>query len=122
MDFLEHTAQALEMIEDAMKSTAVQTCSWCHEPPVVGQGPATGAIKWACQIHAPLLDNQTYQTYQIYHPSPRMARAIALRKAIYALQPGKIPPAAQMTLLIADALEQEADLAKLQGVIVEDHP
>ena len=58
-----------------------------------------------------------------YHPSPRMARAIALREAIYALQPGQVPPAAQMTLLLHDALEQEADLAKTQAIVTEEnHP
>jgi len=57
-----------------------------------------------------------------YHPSPRMARAIALREAIYALNPGKVPPAAQFTLLLHDALEQEAELAKAKGVVMEEFP
>lgn len=56
-------------------------------------------------------------------PSPRMARAIALREAIYALQPGKVPPAAQLTLLIFDALQAEAELEKIKTIVMEDsHP
>lgn len=69
---------------------------------------------------AKVLDMTEEAISKPYQPSPRMVRAIALREAIYALQPGKVPPAAQMTLLIADALEQEADLAKLQGVVLEE--
>ena len=58
-----------------------------------------------------------------YQPSPRMARAIALQKAICALNPGTISPAAQMVLLIHDALEQEAELAKTQAIVMDtEHP